>query len=436
MRRFLSCLALAVAFGHPCAAETVLYSTAASQNRIDAFHVGGDGMPEPSPFEQQATKSPSPRRLVVRGCNLYVAETERVEVFRIRSNGHLQFAGSTNPLKGSNPHDIEIAANGQMLYVPVRQQGALASYPLDEQGIPTNDGNPTSCVYAPGGAFWEDIEISPTNIYAVHSDRVMVYGLDERGQIRSAQAHGTDGAPLPVDDNGNGTIDPNEETCPEYNSVPAPIRNCDELRTKPVLDRDCWFSVRKKLGGGTGLLLANQPTQQTLIIGMQFTHRLVAYTLDATGNLQNLNPDGTLPKSEVKKARKKEKRSNRTDEYIRYIGVTGFQPPDTSEITIYGVAYVGETDTFRLDDAGKLTKSRTSQNHRDRTSSPTRSTVATNGQGNPVLYVAAGERDRVQVYRLFPQGDIPPSEGPEMETDELGGSYPNDVVLADITSCD
>ena len=127
----------------------------------------------------------------------------------------------------------------------------------------------------------------------------------------------------------------------------------------------------------------------------------------------------------MKKARKKEKRSNRTDEYIRYIGVTGYQPPDTSEITIYGVAYVGETDTFRLDDAGKLDQDRgRAKNHRDRASSPTRSTVATNGQGDPVLYVAAGERDRVQVYRLFPQGDIPPSEGPEMETNELGGSYP------------
>jgi hypothetical protein len=430
MRRFLSCLALAVAFGHPCAAETVLYATAASQNRIDAFHVGGDGMPVPAPFEQQATKSKSPRRLVVRGCNLYVAETERVEVFRIRSNGHLQFAGSTKPLKGSNPHDIEIAANGRMLYVPVRQQGALASYPLDEQGIPTNDGDPLSCVYAPGSAFWEDIEVSSSNIYAVHSDRVMVYGLDELGLIRSAQAEGSD-------TNGNGTIDPDEETCPEYNAVPAPVRNCDELRTKPVLNRDCWFSVRKKLGGGTGLLLVNQPTQQTLIIGMQFTHRLVGYTLDATGNLQNLNPDGTLSKKEVKKARKKEKRSNRTDEYIRYIGVTGYQPPDTSETTIYGVAYVGETDTFRLDDAGKLSKTPTGQTHRDRTSSSTRSTVAVNAQGNPVLYVAGGERDRVQVYQLFsPQGGIPAGEGPEMETDELGGSYPNDVVLADITSCD
>ena len=64
-----------------------------------------------------------------------------------------------------------------------------------------------------------------------------------------------------------------------------------------MLDRDCWFSVRKKLGGGTGLLLANQPTQQTLIIGMQFTHRLLGYTLDATGNLQNLNPDGTSPRA-------------------------------------------------------------------------------------------------------------------------------------------
>jgi len=431
MRRFLSCIALAVAFGHPCAAGTVLYATAASQYRIDAFHVGGDGMPEPTPFEQHATKSKQPRRLIVRGCNLYVAETERVEVFRIRSNGRLQLAGNTNPLKGSNPHDIEVSVDGRNLYVPIRKQGALASYPLDAAGVPTNDGNPTSCVYAPGGAHWEDIEITDSHIYAVHDQRAMVYGLDGAGQIFGAVAGGSD-------TNQNGTIDPDEETCAEYATAAAPVRNCDDIRTKPVLDRDCWFSVRKKLAGGVGLVLATEnttPVRQTLIIGTMSTHRLLVFTLDGTGNFGNLNPDGTLTKKQVKKARKKEKMANRTNEDVRYIGVSKFQTPSADSPIIYGVAYVGRTDAFHLND-GQLTKVPTGSTKKDPTSSPTRSTVGVNAQGHPILYVAAGERDRVQVYDLTQQGGIPESEGPMMETEELSGSFPNDVVLADTTSCD
>ena len=45
-----------------------------------------------------------------------------------------------------------------------------------------------------------------------------------------------------------------------------------------------------------------------------------------------------------------------------------------------------------------------------------------------VLYVAAGEFDRVQAYRLRKSGL--PETTPFSQTDEQTGSFPNDVALA------
>jgi hypothetical protein len=69
-------------------------------------------------------------------------------------------------------------------------------------------------------------------------------------------------------------------------------------------------------------------------------------------------------------------------------------------------------------------------------STPTRTVIGTTAQGKSVLYVAAGELDRVQAFGLFAAGGVDPDESPFMETDQLDGSFPNDVVLVDISNCD
>ena len=37
--------------------------------------------------------------------------------------------GNTVPLKGSNPHDMDLSPDGKTLYFPMRLQGALISFP-------------------------------------------------------------------------------------------------------------------------------------------------------------------------------------------------------------------------------------------------------------------------------------------------------------------
>jgi hypothetical protein len=51
-----------------------------------------------------------------------------------------------------------------------------------------------------------------------------------------------------------------------------------------------------------------------------------------------------------------------------------------------------------------------------------------------VLYVPGGELDAIVWFQIFGGGGYPVNPTPEM-TSEITGSFPNDAVLVDITSC-
>ena len=139
MRRFVLCMALAIASVRPLGAQTMLYSTAASQDRIDGYRVRDDGSLTPDPTTQKPTSGVRPRRIISRGCNLYVAEKDRVEVFRIHQPGGLELIGATKASSDLRNHDIALwpeTGAPSTLYVPMRRQGALSAFPLDAEGRP------------------------------------------------------------------------------------------------------------------------------------------------------------------------------------------------------------------------------------------------------------------------------------------------------------
>ena len=548
MRRFLLCVVLAVASAQPLAAQTVLYATAASRQRIDAFHVQPDGSLSPDPVAQQSTRGLRPRRLLARGCNLYVAEADRVEVFRIRPGGGLDRIGATRTWNDTRAHDIELyPEEGQptTLYVPVRRQGAIAAYPLDAEGRPSYRpevredgvvvGNALDCVYGPGGADWEDIEVANGKLYAAFSNRVDVYGIvdglrcsndiatactvdddcrrceaghgeglrcsndititcttsaDCAGTCESglgeglrcsndvdktclsdadcapvcANGHLVGAAAVPQDVDGDGTIEVDETVCPNYTTTPAVTTvACNDSTEKPRPRRppqNCTFSRRGHLAGGVGLVVDGT----SLFVGNRFTRTIVGFVLEAaTGNFppsvgvaENPDeppPDPTAdPSKKDKKRERKCRKHNRTGESIRYIGLTSYRDPTTSDLNVFAAGYVGRTDAFRLRShvstpknmkcdrfvppgSPVLTNKPTSTTVKDVISTPVRTAVGMTAQGRPVLYVAAGERDRVQAFRLFAEGAIDADAG-VMQTDEQKDSYPNDVVLVDIANCD
>jgi 6-phosphogluconolactonase (cycloisomerase 2 family) len=436
MSRIVLCVALAAASVRPAVAQTVLYATAASQNRIDGFRVAADGAPSPEPIAQHPTGGLLPRRLLARGCNLYVAESDRVEVFRIHAGARLELIGATRKSSETRAHDIELSDDGHTLYAPIRQMGALASYPLDDEGRPDNSvitengvpaGRPTSCVYGPVGADWEDLALANGKLYAAYTNRIEVFGITDTGQLTGA-------APVPRDLNGDGTIAADETACPTYTTTPSgTIEQCIDPDVRPKPDRPsptCPFSFRSHMAGAVGLVVDGS----VVVSSQRFTHLLLGFILDPTGNFPAFGADPTNPTRKEKKKERMSRKKNRTDETIRYIGLTVLNEDDGRPI-IYAAGYSGRTDAFRLNDDGTLPKTLMSSTPKDVTSTPTRTALGSTAQGRPVLYVASGELDRVQAFHLFSGGGIDSSVSPA-ETNVQRNSYPNDVVPIDITGCD
>jgi hypothetical protein len=432
MRRIVLCVALAAASARPVLAETILYATAAAKNRVDAFRVADNGAPSPDPVAQRATGGVLPRRLVAHGCNLYVAENDRVEVFRIRPGGRLELVGATRKSNDSRTHDLEISADGRTLYAPIRRIGAIASYPLDADGKPSDSvitengvpaGGPTSCVYGPMGADWEDIALANGKLYAAFTNRIDVFGITDTGQLTGA-------APVPRDNNENGTIEVDETACPTYSTTPSgTIEPCIE-RGDERPDTTCPFSFRGHMAGAVGLVVDGT----ALVSSQRFTHLLLGFTLDATGNFPAFGEDPTNPTRKEKKKERKSRKKNRTDELIRYIGLSVLHQEGGDPI-VYAAGYSGRTDAFRLGNGTLPKQPNMNSTPKDVTSTPVRTAIGTTAGGRPILYVASGELDRIQAFHLFDEGRIDADTSPA-ETNEQKDSFPNDVVPVDITSCD
>ena len=422
-------------------AQPVLFATAASQNRVDAFRIAPDGSPSADPIFQRVTAGELPRRLVARGCTLYVAESDRVEVFRVHSGAKLELIGATRKTDEFRAHDIALSPDGLTLYAPIRKMGAIASYPLGADGVPNNSvitqdgvpaGKPTSCVYGKVGSDWEDIVVANGHLYAAWTNRIEVFGITETAQLTGTPM-------LPHDNNGDGTIGNTETACPWYATTPnLSVEECIDPDIKPRPDRPdetCPFSFRNHMAGAVGLVVEGT----ALVSSQRFTHVLLGFTLDATGNFPAINDpndpnsSAAFPSKKDKKRERKMRKKNRTDEILRYIGLT-LMPETDGRPIIYAAAYAGRTDAFRLGPDQTLPKQPTTMTPKNVVSTPTRTAIGMTAQGNPVLYVAGGELDRVQAFRLSSDGRI--QESSPTETNALKNSYPNDVVPLDITSCD
>src|SRR5207245_704183 len=142
MRSLIGGLFVALLAAEPALAGSILYATAASQQRIDGFCLGADGALAATPAEQIATLGRLPRRVLVGNGVLYVAEADRIEAFAIGAHGGLRPLAGSDPVKNLNPQDLTLNPNGKTLYVT--HLGFLEAFALDaEGGLPKRF---TSCV--------------------------------------------------------------------------------------------------------------------------------------------------------------------------------------------------------------------------------------------------------------------------------------------------
>src|SRR5262249_23424739 len=140
-----------------------------------------------------------------------------------------------------------------------------------------------------------------------------------------------------------------------------------------------------------------------LVTGPRFTERLQAFMLEPDGSFPPFGADPANPTSKEKKAERKTRTPNQTTSNVRYLGLTVCKPPDSKLTQVIAPCFKGFVDIFEMPASPSrlLAKEPDSSSFKLVASTPTRTTVrGAQGDQNPVLYVAAGELDRVQVFRL------------------------------------
>jgi 6-phosphogluconolactonase (cycloisomerase 2 family) len=438
MRRVMCGLGLLVCLAAPARAGQMLYATATTPGRVDGFCLSSNGGIDTKPKVTATTGGRLPRRLIPspNGKMLYVAEIDRVEFFEILEGGGLRKVPQTQvpepPLKGLNPRDVALSADGTKLYVPDVKRNRFFMFALDANGLPISRA-PTSCMFGPNGAGIENLLVrfdtpSPL-LYAslTHGNgEVVTYQLDADGRfVRCVQQEDENGDPLegavpPICDVAFGPEGCEDGTC----EIPSGAKEglcvggyhtgltCEE-------DRDCNavvnqpISRRKKMAGPGPLILDGN----RLFVSERFRRKVSVFDLQANGTFAtSLNKDD--------EPRWKQARASSTKSETRYNGLV------KANNTILGTQFSdGRIDAYRLND-GNLPNQPTRQTEKDVRSSPVRMTVRNN-----VLYVGGGDVDRVQAYRLTDEG-VPRDTTPFSQSDRQKGSFPNEVVIVDVpTAC-
>ena len=375
-------------------AGMILYATAASQQRVDGFCVRRDGGLAPTPSVQIATAGIEPRRLLVAGGVLYVAELNQVEAFEIGAQGGLKKRGHTEVLKkketGNNMEAVDIATSpdGSLLYVAERGPDQVVAYSIplasDEQGSQL-----TSCIQGESNADFLAL--------AVHAGLLYVAGA---GQVRGVNVFVL---------NADG-------------SLPAPPANC--LRSTSTQDRSeptVPLSCRKRLDKPRGMVI--DETSNILYVEDKTQSRVFAFALQ---------PDGTFspaPATCLQGSRKKKEQQkplNKTDMVLPYQSLL------LSHTTLFGIQFEhGRIDAYHLSD-GKLSLQPT-RDFADVRMTPVRGAISADGG---VLYLGGGELDGVRAFHLNKDDGMLAETDFFSETDSQPGSFPNDVAVAMVSdSC-
>ncbi|MCW5892920.1 MAG: hypothetical protein KIT14_20595 [bacterium] len=407
MSRLLLALGVAATLAAPAAAGTILYATAASQHRVDSFCVGPNGGLTSAPHGQFELRGRRPRRVVVSPDNkfLFVAQIDRVEIFAIGARGDLTRVGKVPDVaRRMNPHDLGLGVGGRVLYVPDRVFGNIDAYdlsslyPTQAGAAPSVPTEPFSCIRGRVGTGWENIivrENLPQPLFYISNS-------DSRGAVSTFPLTGTGAFVRLCVDPETGEVLRDPVTGKPLECGVWGQNGCDDDSTvTPPSSR------RKRLSGAQAMILDGN----RLYVEARYARQLSAFDLQDDGTFGNQLPDGN----------QRQKRATKTNKGLRYVGLV------MANRTLLMSHFVkGRIDSYRLRSDDRLPKEPSESTAADVRTSPVRMTVF-----NDVLYVASGEANRIQAYRLFQEGQTR-DRYPFSQTDFLRGSFPNDVVIATI----
>jgi 6-phosphogluconolactonase (cycloisomerase 2 family) len=361
---------------------SILYATAATPGRVDAFCIGPGGVLAPEPafsiFVGANPDRAQPSRLVVAGNVLYVGQADRVEAFAIGARGGLRRIGSTRPVQGSRPLDM-IAANG-MLYVAEAGSSRVAAHPLDAEGAPANEL--ASCIMGLSTLAYQRLALQNGLLY------VSAAGLPGRVEVHPVAADGS----LPASGEAACTL-PTDRRPPSGTRPDA---------TTPLSHRGSLDNPKAMVVNGDFVYVEERGSQ--IIRAFQLTSGLFAPPVQVTRKKKRFQkPLATSAKGPIYQVM--------------------VLHEDSLLLTAFGR---GRIDSFKLRSNGKIRKQPSSTTEEDVRMSPL-GLVAPSGKR--ILYVASGEHDRVVAYRLNGKGVIA-ERTPFSETKEQEGSFPNDVAIA------
>jgi 6-phosphogluconolactonase (cycloisomerase 2 family) len=425
MRLLLVVAALALLRAPTARGGTILYATAASENRVDGFCLGSDGSLTPTPTTQVPTAGVQPRRLVV-GTNgvvgtdgvwnvLYVMEVDRVEAFRIGRRGGLTRIGATKTLTrpNGNPLDVALSPDATKLYVPEPGRDRLVAYPLDADGAPGKDF--TSCIKGPTAPRYQRMVVSNGFLYVSDASlggRISVF-------------------PIAAD----GSLPEDASVCMKTGSsstAPKPTCPCSERRRLDtpralLVEGDTVYveSILKKRI--IQFTLGTVPTDQAAGPNQQKgCPALADHQFTTPYNKKTGEPEPVCLRNEttgdaLKGNFRWQSWTSATKVSLKYEDVV------RSQDTLLGSQFKkARIDAFRLKNDGRLPASLTQSTVADVRGSP----VGLAERDN-VLYVADGLFDRVQAFHLGRNSGLP-DPNPFSQTDELKNSFPNAVAIADL----
>jgi len=411
MRSVIDGLFVALLVAEPALAGSILYATAASQQRIDGFCLGADGALAASPSVQVGTQGRLPRRVLV-GKDalgepvLYVAEADRIEAFKIGVHGGLRpfvSPSATEPVNNLDPQDLALSPDGKTLYVT--HQGFLEAFALNADGsLPKRF---TSCVQGESTNTFLDAQATSGLLYVSADDipgRIAIYRLNPDGSLpqTGCRLNNTDASKVKTPDSERKRLQRPKAFLVVGDFVYVEERALRRL-TAFRLQPDGTFCDRGKDANGN----------------------VVA---ESCGDIAYFLPTPACARRQAKKQRQQCAAST-TGRILQYEGLVLHPGGDTLLGTEF---FKGRVDAYRLKPeprlAGaprvRLPKGPTRFSEANPVMTPVRLTAT-----EKAVYVAGGELDRVIAFRLRADGVLADAT-PFSRTDEQTDSFPNDVAVA------
>ncbi len=476
MRQLGCSFALLVLAAAPSFAGSVLFATAASQQRIDAFCLEPDGRLAATPNGKSfPTSSPEPRRLLVaEGVItapatpeasrdvLYVALADRVQAFRISSRGWLDPIASTRAQEFMDPRDLALSPGRNRLYVAQHGFNRIVAYTIDTDGSlieprePDDPDQLAACAIGRGDSKYVSLAIgrnpsSPAGAFLYASSeqngRIDIYPLDGNGDILKVE---TDDENVPV-------LDPPTVECPGEKPCGRPkltteVSSCKQAGERPPVTQP--LSSRRGLGQPKSIVLDGE----ILYVEERFRKRIAAFRLkdglfcDSEAQCPGFDTMGS-ERCKEKQAKRfangkptRQCAASRTHVVVQYENLLQFRetllgtqffkgridgyllkPESTKGPLPERPAVISEVD-LRMTPVRAIARSLGAIRGECSDTDPARPCDCDPEDRCGVFYVAAGSLDRVIAYYLGERGK--PHSTPFSRTEEQKGSFPNDVAVA------